>query len=301
VGRLSMTDRLITGPHGSIPVRVYPASGGAIGAAPGLVWLHGGGFAHGDLDMPEADWVASQLAARGIGVVSVFYRLAPQLHVEPADGAQPEDGAHFPVPSDDVLAAFDWTVEHAAELGLDPESISLGGASAGAALAAGAVVRMRDAGSRLPERVLLAYPTVHAVLPEPSAELAAKLESLPEDRLFRPEAVARMNLNYVGDPAALSNPHAFPGGHDVSGLPPTLILNSDRDSLRSSGEAYAHELRAAGVDVTCLFENDTTHGHLNRPELPGAHASLTTMAAWLLAPLDSTLVSHVPSSIKEAS
>jgi len=27
--------------------------------------------------MPEADWVARQLAARGIGVVSVFYRLAP--------------------------------------------------------------------------------------------------------------------------------------------------------------------------------------------------------------------------------
>jgi len=39
-------------------------------AAPGRLGL-------GDLDMPEADWVARQLAARGIGVVSVFYRLAP--------------------------------------------------------------------------------------------------------------------------------------------------------------------------------------------------------------------------------
>ena len=285
-----MTDRLIPGPHGSVPVRIYPVQGAAHAAGPGLVWLHGGGFAHGDLDMPEADWVAGQLAARGIGVVSVFYRLAPV----PQSGRA---GVHFPVPSDDVLAAFDWTLNHAAELGLNPESISLGGASAGGALAAAAVVRLRDAGRRLPARVLLAYPTVHAVLPEPSAELAATLDGLSEEFRFRADDVARMNLNFAGDPAALVDPHAFPGGHDLTGLPPTLILNSDRDSLRASGEAYAGELRAAGVDVTCLREDNTVHGHLNTPEHPGALASIETMAAWLL----STAEPHVPSSTKEAS
>ena len=292
-----MGDHLIPGPHGSIPVRIYPAQGARAGAAPGLVWLHGGGFAYGDLDMPEADWVAGELAAGGIGVVSVFYRLAPPLTFEQAGDTLSDDGAHFPVPSDDVLAAFDWTVGHAAELGLDPESISLGGASAGGALAAGVAVRLRDAGRHTPARVLLAYPTVHAALPEPSAELAAKLDELPEEFRFRPEAVARMNLNYVGDPATLADPHAFPGGHDLAGLPPTLILNSDRDSLRSSGEAYASELRAAGVEVTCLRENGTIHGHLNTPEHPGAVASITTMAAWLLSSADS----QAPSSVKEAS
>jgi acetyl esterase len=295
-----MTDRHLAGPHGSIPVRIYPAQGDGAGSAPGLVWLHGGGFAYGDLDMPEADWVARQFAARGVGVVSVAYRLAPELPANTGDDPR-VDGAHFPVPSDDVLTAFRWTVDHATELGLDPDAISLGGASAGAALAAGASLRLRAAGPYTPFRIVLAYPTVHAVLPEPSAELAAKLETLPEDRLFRPEAVARMNLNYVGDPAALTDPHAFPGGHDLSGLPPTLVLNSDRDSLRSSGEAYADELFTAGVGVTCLFEPDTTHGHLNQPDSPEALASLSTIADWLLSPLDSTSDSNVPSSIKEAS
>jgi acetyl esterase len=296
-----MTGRVIPGPHGDIPVRIYPAEGAGPVAAPGLVWLHGGGFAYGDLDMPEGDWVARQLAARGIGVVSVSYRLAPPV---PADTESPlrTDGAHFPMPSDDVLAAFAWTVENAAELGIDPESIALGGASAGAALAAGAVVRLRDTGRPLPVRVLLAYPTVHAALPEPSPELAAKLATLPEDQLFRPEGVARMNLNYAGDPAVLTDPHAFPGGHDLTGLPPTLILNSEHDSLRASGEAYAEELRAVGVDVVCSFETGSTHGHLNRPEFAEGPASLATMAAWLLSPLDSTtLDSPVPSSLKEAS
>jgi len=43
-------------------VRVYPAREPN---GTGLVWAHGGAFAFGDLDMPESDWVASQLAARG--------------------------------------------------------------------------------------------------------------------------------------------------------------------------------------------------------------------------------------------
>ena len=37
-------------------VRVYPAQGSATGDL--VVWTHGGGFQWGDLDMPEADWVA---------------------------------------------------------------------------------------------------------------------------------------------------------------------------------------------------------------------------------------------------
>jgi acetyl esterase len=44
----------ISGPYGDIPVRVYrrPASTGQ--AAPGLLWMHGGAFVTGDLDMAEA-------------------------------------------------------------------------------------------------------------------------------------------------------------------------------------------------------------------------------------------------------
>lgn len=287
----AIVDERVAGPHGPVPVRSYPAADGAAGApAPGLVWLHGGGFVHGDLDMPEADWVARQFAARGIGVVSVDYRLV--------GGA---DGVHFPVPSDDVLAAYAWTLENADRLGLDPANIALGGASAGGALAAAAALRLRDAAGPTPSRVLLAYPTVHAALPEPSAELAEKIARLAAEGLFNPARVGEMNLAYVGDAGELANPYAFPGGHDLAGLPPTLIINSDLDSLRSSGEAYAAELRAAGVDIHCLREDGTRHGHLNKPDLPGAQKSLERMAAWLLAASDDTTSSSSPSSIKEAS
>jgi len=275
-----MESLTIPGPHGTIPVRVYRATATDAAPLPALVWAHGGGFAWGDLDMPEAHWVSEELAAAGITVISVDYRLAPvsaALTVsEPA-----RVGVLFPVASEEVTAAFLWAAENATAYGVDRDRLSLGGASAGGDLAAGVGLRLRDAGGARPASLLLAYPLVHSTLPQPAAELAQKIEVLPPDARFEPDDVAAMNLNYVGDPALLDNPYAFPGGHDLAGLPPTFVINSEHDSLRASGQAFAAELALAGVDVTVCREPGTRHGHLNEPENPGAHASIRRMAAWL--------------------
>ena len=55
-------------------LRVYPATepNGSV-----LVWLDGGAFMFGSLDMPEADEVARRLSAMGATVVSVDYTLGP--------------------------------------------------------------------------------------------------------------------------------------------------------------------------------------------------------------------------------
>ena len=71
---ITIEDLTIEGPHGAIPVRTYLPSS----ATQGLVWVHGGAFAFGDIDQPESDWVARELAARGIAIVTVDYRLAPE-------------------------------------------------------------------------------------------------------------------------------------------------------------------------------------------------------------------------------
>ena len=57
------------GPHGPVPVRVYDdGDGDGAGERPCLVWMHGGAFIAGDLDMPEADWFSRELARRaGVG------------------------------------------------------------------------------------------------------------------------------------------------------------------------------------------------------------------------------------------
>ncbi|MDE0546612.1 alpha/beta hydrolase fold domain-containing protein [Microbacterium sp. C7(2022)] len=125
-------------------VRVYPARepNGA-----GLVWAHGGGFAFGDVDMPEGDWVARQLAARGTTVVSVDYRLAPVSGAWASGrGDAPRAGHHYPAASDDMIAAWTWACENASRLRIDITRLAIGGASAGANIAAGAVLRLLGRG-----------------------------------------------------------------------------------------------------------------------------------------------------------
>jgi acetyl esterase len=279
---VSVDERTIAGPHGGLRVRLYRPDQPTAGR-PGLVWAHGGAFAFGDLDMPESDWVARSLAERGILVAAVDYQLAPEPEI-PGFSASGREGVRFPVASEEVTAAFEWAAESADELGIDRAHLSLGGASAGGNLAAGAALRLRDTGEAQPRSIVLAYPLVHAELPPAHAELAAKIETLAPEHRFPPEIVGLLNLNYVFDPAHLTNPYAFAGTQDLAGLPPTFVLNSDYDSLRSSGELFASELASAGVDVLVMREPGTKHGHLNEPDLPEATLSIERIAAWLTHP-----------------
>jgi acetyl esterase/lipase len=273
-----VSERVLDGPHGDLRVRVYEPAPGVERRA-GLVWAHGGAFMHGDLDMPEADAVARAAARAGVVVASVEYRLVPEIDRDAPEVVVSNHGVRFPVASEELTFAFGWARD--AGLGVAPERWSLGGASAGGNLAAGASLRLRDAGGPQPRSVVLAYPVVHFELPAPRPELATKIAALPVEQNFPPASVRAMNANYLGHDGEPRSPYAFPGGQDLRGLPPTFVLNSDHDALRSSGEAYAAELAAAGVDVLLVREDGTRHGHLNRPEEPGAARSYARVAAWL--------------------
>lgn len=266
-------------------VRVYPAREPN---GTGLVWAHGGGFAGGDLDMPEADGVSRALAARGTTVVSVDYRLAP-LSAEwaAAVGATPRGGVHYPAASDDVLTAWRWTRGHAARLRIDTSRLAIGGASAGANLVTGAVLRLLEgADEALPALVVLAYPTLLAVQPAPDAALRAALDAQPDADRFGPDAVLGMYLNYLGGPVDDAPLAAIPGlasPADVADFPPTLMINGDVDELRVSGEVFAGTLAAAGREIEVVTEPGTQHGHLNRLDEPAASLSLDRIAARLAA------------------
>jgi acetyl esterase/lipase len=288
----TITDAVLDGPHGALPVRIYrPAesaesTGSPVRSTPteppvpstpsghGMVWAHGGGFAGGDLDMPEADGVARSLAAHGITVVSVDYRLAP-LSPESA-------GVRHPVASEEVGFAYTW----AASAGLADGPWALGGASAGANLATSATLRLLHTGGGLPALVALAYPTLLAVQPEPDAELRAALDADPVADRFGPAVVHAMYANLLGGDPAGADVYAAPGlasADELAGFPPVLMVNSDVDELRVSGELFAATLRRAGVDVEVVREPGTQHGHLNRPEEPAASVSIGRFAARLRA------------------
>ena len=268
-------DVRVDGPHGPLRLRTYTPEQTAMQS--GLVWVHGGAVIEGSLDMPEADWVARSLAVAGIPVVSVDYRLAPPI-AEFGWDLPPSDEVVFPVASEEVTAAFSLAADTRIA---GVTHWSLGGASAGGNLAAGAAMRLRDLGGATPRSLVLAYPLAHRVLPAQTPELAVKTSALPDSARFKPGMVALMNDNYVGHSGAAGSPYAFPGGEDVSSLPPVLIVNSDADDLRSSGQAFASELAAAGVDVAVVRENGTRHGHLNDPAHPGATRTVERFRSWL--------------------
>lgn len=80
---------------------------------------------------------------------------------------------------------------------------------------------------------MLAYGTFHATLPEISRQLRTRLSGRHGLLQFRSGTVERMNRNYVGSVDAMTDLFAFPGGLHFAGLPPTLLHNADRDSLRA--------------------------------------------------------------------
>lgn len=238
------------GPHGPVPVRIYTPTGGG-SDLPCLVWLHGGSFRMGDLDMPEADWTARQVCDRGGAlVVSVDYRLCV-------------GGVTYPVPHDDVVAAVRWVRDSAADLGVDADRISLGGASAGGNLATGAALKLRDEDGWVPAALLLAYTTLHAVVPPASPSLAPLLDEIPRLLRFLPDTRRGIAENYLGGPASTADGYAMPGNAVLEGLCPVLLLNSEYDDLRASAEAFAGQLAVAGVDVRQVLVPGMLHGFLN--------------------------------------
>jgi acetyl esterase len=263
---LNVSDQDIPGPHGPIGIRVYRQPMPGAGAAPALVWCHGGGFTFGDLDMPEGDQTSRAVAARTGGtVVSVDYRLVT------------EDANKYPIPLDDVVAAYSWAVDHAAELGTEPHRIALGGASAGGNLVCGAALRLRDAGGPLPPLLLPIYPIVHQELPPFSDELVAKLAEAPPDQVIDLPDVATINDFLLGGAAV--DHYAFPAlAPDLTGFPRTVIVNDEYDTLRASGEAFAEQLAAAGVDVRVELAPGVLHGHLNLVGYPPAGEIFDLMA-----------------------
>ncbi|PJE97093.1 alpha/beta hydrolase [Streptomyces carminius] len=224
--------REVTVPAGDgtpIPLSVLaPANPGRTTAAPCVYWMHGGGMVMGDrfsqLDIP-LEW----LDEFGAVVVSVDYRLAPE-----ATGTTLVDDCH---------QGLLWTVEHAAELGIDPARIVVAGISAGGGLAAGLTLLARDLGTPEIAAQLLICP----MLDHRNTSTSSRQHSgepgvwTGEMNAFGWQAVLG---GLAGDeiPAYVSPALA----DDLSGLPTTYLDTGSAEVFRDEGTDYATRLWAAG-------------------------------------------------------
>lgn len=203
-----------------------------------VVWMHGGGWVMGDLDT-EHPWAARIAEGSGAVVISVNYRLSPEHR--------------FPAALDDAYAVLTWTAEHAAELGIDPDRIAVGGHSAGGGLAAQVALRARDRQG----------PPIHfQLLNEPELDDRQQTWSarqFTDTPWVNRDVVTASWRHYLG--SAPASQYAAPArATDLSGLPPTYIATAEFDPNRDEGIDYALRLLQAGVPVELHQWPGTFHG-----------------------------------------
>ena len=227
---LSVQDRRATSGDAEVMVRTYrPAE--ATTALPGILYMHGGGFVSGDLDMSDT-WARRLSAEVFAVVVSVDYRLAPE-HA-------------FPAPLDDCYAALEWMVAEADSLGLDPTRIAVAGDSAGANLATATAIRARDCDGPAICHQSLSIPGLDDRLDTPSARAST------DTPLWRTGHSEHTWAYYLGDGFTPGSddvpPLAAPARvTDLSNLPSTFIAACDLDPHRD--EAISFGMRLAQADV----------------------------------------------------
>ncbi len=233
---LTIEDRVIPG---DVTVRVYAPIERA-GALPGVVYIHGGGFAVGSI---ESEHGGAAGIASGVGavVVSVEYRLAPEHP--------------FPAPLDDCYSALVWIHSAADELGIDADRIAVYGGSAGGGLAAGLALLARDRGGPKLCFQFLGIPELDDRLETPSMQ-----RFVDTPMWNRPSAVSSWR-HYLGDAVGDVSPYAAPArATDLSGLPPAYVSTMEFDPLRDEGIIYALRLLQAGVPVELHQYPGTFHG-----------------------------------------
>jgi acetyl esterase/lipase len=217
-----------------VPVRLYRPHR-AQGA---IVWLHGGGFVMGDLET-EHPWAIRVANGSGAVVISVGYRRAPEHR--------------FPAALNDAYAVLAWTAEHAAELGIDPERIAVGGHAAGAGLAAAVTLRARDQQGP---------PICFQLLNQPQLDDRQETWSarhFTDTPFMTRDKAAASWRHYLG--SASASPYAAPArAADLSGLAPAYITSAEFDPNRDEAITYALRLLQAGVSVELHQWPGTFHG-----------------------------------------
>ena len=237
----------------------HPSDGKASGLA--FIYLHGSGWAALDKDVGTRKFFR-HLVTQGHTVMDVAYRLLPEVDIYGMVG--------------DAKRAVAWMKTHAADYGVNPEKIVLGGASAGAhiALLAGYTPEHPDLN---PEELKKADLSVHGLISYygpadllagynhygfkefPPVKMGTKVEGKASFK-----NTGRIDLLLGGHPEEVPEMYelASPGTHVRHGSPPTLLMQGNMDflvPLKGTRELYA-KLVESGVPALLVVFPWTEHG-----------------------------------------
>ncbi|MEY4618729.1 MAG: hypothetical protein RL101_915 [Actinomycetota bacterium] len=249
---------------GPVRFRIYrPESAGI--DVPLLIWIHGGAFVGGNMEMPEGQVTSFEIAKRANAlVIQIDYRVCT-------------DEIRFPVPQLDCLAVAEWAINNRADLGFDPTRVFIGGASAGACIAGSVAMLLRD--RKIPMAgVLPIYAIAHREVQEVSEELQDKVD----EHFGSPQKRFSGHNEWLDpNPEKTCEFYVWPGeAENYAGLPKHYFINAEFDLLRASAEPWAQNLRDAGIAVEEDFVPGSIHAFLNLvpSEAPEQDQALDRMA-----------------------
>ena len=223
--------------------------------APGLLWIHGGGYAAGMKEMVHMSRAVELVKRFGAVVLSPGYRLALQ--------------APYPAAMDDCYAALLYLRSHAAALGVRSDQLMVGGESAGGGLCAAVCIRARDEGTVNVAFQMPLYPMLDDRDTETSRDNHGRVWNTRRNHLA-------WRLYLRGRDRADLPPYAAPARlTDFSGLPPAYSFVGDGEPFYAETVRYFAQLRAAGIPA----EMDIYHTDLHAFDMMQPKTALSQQAA----------------------
>ena len=199
-----------------------------------------GGWVLGGFDTHER--LVRELANKAnVVVIFVNYTLSPE--------------AKYPVALEGTYAATKWFAQNGNTINVNASRLAVAGDSVGGNMAAAIALLAKERGGPPIRFQLLFYQVTEA-----NFETSSYIKHQEGYWLSR-EAMKWFWDNYVSNQTNLKEPTVSPLRASIDrlrGLPPTLI-NGEFDVLRDEGEAYAHKLTEAGVQVTAVRYHGTLH------------------------------------------
>ncbi|MDR0442107.1 MAG: alpha/beta hydrolase [Treponema sp.] len=234
-------ERYIDTSYGKIRVLEYGFDSPEI--KPLYIDLHGGGFALMFPEYNEKQTVYIQNETK-IKVISIDYPKAPQNPYPAAVEAIYEVVKHY--------------VENASTYKIDPESIGIGGYSAGGNLATVTCIKANEKKEFQIKFQIMCYPPTD-LLEDPFMKL--KNKKAPKAIFQKDVQIA--TFSYLSDFQQSREPYCSPvyaTKEQLNGLPPALLIVAGIDPLYPEGLRYGKKLEEAGVPLDLHEFKESVHG-----------------------------------------
>ncbi len=226
--RYDVTKKMISSSGGKMKLLILRPTENAkpIDKTPGILWIHGGGYATGMTEMIYMSRAIDLVRKYGAVVVTPEYRLSGR--------------APYPAALEDCYAALRFLKVNAAKLGCNADQLMVGGESAGGGLAAALCMYAKDKGE-----VNIAFQMpLYPMLDDRDTESSRDNHGISWNTK-RNHAAWKL---YLGKKRHNPSVYAVPARQtDYAGLPPAYTFVGEKEPFYCETLTFVDNLKKAGV------------------------------------------------------